>query len=104
MLFRTVVPQWEELLVFNDKIEHIGTGSTLLLFEIVDFVDFVTASARHTQLGPGGAWYCVAWAFLKLFGANGACNLDRVLRLQLYKPKTTKMNVKTSQHSPAVSI
>ena len=37
-------------------------------------------------LGSEQGWHKVAWAFLKLIGANGNLNTNKKLRLQLYKP------------------
>jgi hypothetical protein len=35
-------------------------------------------------------WYKIAWGFLKPVGANGVRNVNRKLRLQLYKPEALK--------------
>lgn len=96
------MPQWEELLVFNENLTHIVTASTLLLFEIVDFVNFALGSSRYRSLGSEGGWIKIAWAFLKLIAANGASNLDRKVRLQLFYPKNKKRK-DAAPNSPLVS-
>jgi hypothetical protein len=47
------VPFWEELLVFNEDFEYILQGSppVLILFEVLDFVNFTVASSQYQKLG-----------------------------------------------------
>ncbi|XP_063217241.1 jouberin-like isoform X2 [Bacillus rossius redtenbacheri] len=89
---RSILPSWEELLVFNEDIEYILNPdlSVVIMFEILDFVSFSLASARYKKLGTEGGWYKIAWAFLKPVGKNGVLNIDKKLRLQLYKPQSSQ--------------
>ncbi|XP_069701655.1 jouberin-like [Periplaneta americana] len=86
---RSLVPFWEELLVFNEDFEYIlqDKPSVLILFEILDFVNFSVASSQYRKLGPEGGWHHIAWAFLRPVGANGILNTEKQVRLQLYKPQ-----------------
>jgi hypothetical protein len=47
------VPFWEEMLVFNEDFEYILQGSSpvLILFEVLDFVNFTVASSQYQKLG-----------------------------------------------------
>lgn len=47
------MPFWEELLVFNEDFEYIvrGSPSVLILFEVLDFVNFTVASSQYQKLG-----------------------------------------------------
>jgi hypothetical protein len=53
LFFRSIVPFWEELLLFNEDFEYIlqSTPPVLILFEILDFVNFAIASSRYRKLG-----------------------------------------------------
>lgn len=53
MFCRSIVPFWEELLVFNEDFEYILQGSppVLILFEVLDFVNFTVASSQYRKLG-----------------------------------------------------
>lgn len=47
------MPFWEELLVFNEDFEYIlrGDPPVLILFEVLDFVNFTVASSHYRKLG-----------------------------------------------------
>jgi len=47
------VPVWEELLVFNEDFEYVmhGNPPMLILFEVLDMVNFTVASSRYQKLG-----------------------------------------------------
>jgi len=34
---RTIIPNWDEKLVYTEQFKHIITENTVILFEIVDF-------------------------------------------------------------------
>lgn len=53
MLNRSIVPFWEELLVFNEDFEYIlrDDSPVLILFEVLDFVNFTVASSNYRKLG-----------------------------------------------------
>lgn len=41
-------------------------------------------------------WSRVAWGFLRLVGGDGRLNVDKKLRLQLFKPVSTKISITAS--------
>lgn len=43
-----------------------------------------------TTSGFESGWHRIAWAFLKPCGPNNILNIDKRLRLQLYKPRHDK--------------
>jgi jouberin len=47
------VPSWEELLVFNEDFEYIlrNDPPVLILFEVLDFVNFTVASSNYQKFG-----------------------------------------------------
>ncbi|XP_034234525.1 jouberin-like [Thrips palmi] len=89
---RSLTPIWDETLVLNEDIQHIlqPQSSILILFEVLDCVTFDEAIARHQKLGLESGWHRIAWAFLKPCGANNILNIDKKLRLQLYRPRSDK--------------
>nr|CAD7263043.1 unnamed protein product [Timema shepardi] len=90
---RCIIPFWEELLVFNEDIEYLYKTDppVVILFEILDFVNFSVASSQYKKLGSEGGWHKIAWAFLKPVGKNGVLNTEHKVRLQLYKPQNSKI-------------
>jgi hypothetical protein len=52
------VPVWEELLVFNEDFQYImhGNPPVLILFEVLDMVNFTVASSRYQKLGKYFLW------------------------------------------------
>ncbi|XP_034947679.1 jouberin-like [Chelonus insularis] len=96
---KTMVPHWEEELIFEYDFEAIVNTSEsnkiLILFEIVDLPSFADARNNYDHLGGGNCWYKIAWAFLKPVSDRGVSHIDKSLRLQLYKPKrNTKKSIK----------
>ncbi|XP_051880843.1 jouberin [Pristis pectinata] len=88
---KSTIPVWEEQLVFNERFgyflkDSIGSPNTLLFFEILEFVSMDEAKVNFATQSSEGGWRKLAWAFLKLVGANGVLNIDGKLRLQLYYP------------------
>ncbi|KAK3916070.1 Jouberin, partial [Frankliniella fusca] len=89
---RSLTPIWEETLLFNEDIKHIlqPQASILILFEVLDCVSVDVAISKYEKLGTESGWHRIAWAFLKPRGANDILNIDKKLRLQLYKPRSEK--------------
>ncbi|XP_046995569.1 jouberin-like [Schistocerca americana] len=89
---RSSVPCWEELLVFNEDINYILTRNppVIIIFEILDMIKLHHALTRYESQGSKCGWHKIAWAFLKPLGANGHLNIDKKIRLQLYKPNSSK--------------
>ncbi|XP_067882282.1 jouberin isoform X3 [Heterodontus francisci] len=88
---KTPIPAWEEQIIFNERFgyflqELMDSPCTLLFFEILEFVSMDEAKVNYATQRNEGGWRKIAWAFLKLVGANGVLNIDRKLRLQLYYP------------------
>ncbi|CAI6342730.1 unnamed protein product [Macrosiphum euphorbiae] len=77
---KTIIPIWDEKLVYTENFKHIITENTVILFEIVDF----TGSIR--PLVTMNDWHRIAWAFIRPIGSNGITNTGKQIRLQLYKP------------------
>ncbi|KAJ3213498.1 Jouberin [Dinochytrium kinnereticum] len=73
---KTTTPLWNETLVFQVDYLHVIRPTVVALFELVN----MDTSITETESG----WHRVAWAFLKLIGANGQCNTEIPARLQLY--------------------
>ncbi|XP_032238499.2 jouberin isoform X2 [Nematostella vectensis] len=87
---KCLVPYWEEVLLFNEQFSYFlgkqeSDPKVVILFEIVDFLS-VAAAKRQSRSETDKGWYHVAWAFLKVLGANGSINTDKKVRLQLFYP------------------
>ncbi|XP_041044678.1 jouberin isoform X2 [Carcharodon carcharias] len=88
---KSPIPAWEEQIIFNERFgyflqEFLDSPCSLLFFEILEFVSMDEAKVNYATQSSEGGWRKIAWAFLKLVGANGVLNIDRKLRLQLYYP------------------
>ncbi|CAG7703397.1 unnamed protein product, partial [Allacma fusca] len=98
----TFAPNWNELVVFEEPFNYIvhPDSTAMLFFEIMDFLPTEGPHNGTTLFGDyrgnEEGWYKIAWGFLKLIGANGVRNVNRKLRLQLYKPEQlpAKLNAK----------
>lgn len=98
--YRSIIPEWEETLTFNESTSYIIKPSTIFFFEIVDFVDSTHTEDEYASVG----WRRIAWAFLKPVGANNILNVGKLLRLQLYDPPIPKPKSLPSVSVPCVSI
>ena len=83
-LKQSIVPKWEELLLFNDNFDETFRAeknkNVVMFFEILDFLPMTVAS-------KSGGWYRIAWAFLKLVDQEWrSSRFGSRVRLQLYKP------------------
>ncbi|XP_067840929.1 jouberin isoform X2 [Heptranchias perlo] len=88
---KSTIPAWEEQIIFNERFgyflhEFKESPYTLLFFELLEFVSMDEAKVNYATQSSEGGWRKIAWAFLKLVGANGVLNIDGKLRLQLYYP------------------
>lgn len=78
--FRTIIPRWEERVVFNEEFSHFVQEhpNVLIMFELLDsyksdeYVDGQDSQKKPTQLGEinGRTWQRIAWAFLKVIKKN----------------------------------
>ena len=65
----SIVPKWEELLLFNDDFSKVLQGendNVIVFFEILDFVTMAVANQNYRRAREKGGWYRIAWAFLRL--------------------------------------
>ncbi|XP_046743128.1 uncharacterized protein LOC124409509 [Diprion similis] len=86
---KSIVPNWEEELIFDynfDDFIRTGDKPTLILFEVLDLLNFAEASFNYNMLGSEGCWHKIAWAFLRPVGVNGTSHMNKQVRLQLYQP------------------
>ena len=88
---QSIVPKWEELLLFNDNFDDTFEAgknkNVVIFFEILDFLPMTVASKNFRRQGQSGGWYRIAWAFLKLLDQNWRSGrFSERCRLQLYKP------------------
>ncbi|XP_043855754.1 jouberin [Dromiciops gliroides] len=89
--FKSRLPEWEEQIVFNERFSYFLQESeesprVILFFEILDFLSMDEAKANSEVQVQESGFRKIAWAFLKLVGANGVLNINGKLRLQLYSP------------------
>ncbi|XP_028907997.1 jouberin isoform X2 [Ornithorhynchus anatinus] len=89
--FKSRLPEWEEQIVFNERLNYFLQESedspiVILFFEILDFLSMDEARANSEVQVQESGFRKIAWAFLKLVGANGVLNINGKLRLQLYTP------------------
>ena len=104
---KSIVPRWEELLLFNDDFEYfVSFGANLcVFFEILDFVSM--SAVTNNQVGMAnrqGGWHKVAWAFLKPVPSKSYSNVGKRVRLQLYKPGTPPTNFNSTLNNFTRSI
>ncbi|XP_054110436.2 jouberin isoform X24 [Callithrix jacchus] len=89
---KSILPEWEEQIIFNENFPYLLRNSdespkVILFFEILDFLsmdEIKNSEIKNQECG----FRKIAWAFLKLLGANGNANINSKLRLQLYCPPT----------------
>ncbi|CAH8513881.1 unnamed protein product, partial [Dicrocoelium dendriticum] len=100
------LPVWEELLFINEQYGYIAdTPSTVLLFELLNIrthpgnLDLSRCTQAEHRVST------IAWAFLRLVGANGHTNTGlKKQRLQLFepvpncKPPGIKLSQQSSKH------
>ncbi|XP_052257208.1 jouberin-like isoform X2 [Dreissena polymorpha] len=86
-LNKSVLPVWEELLVFNENYNYFiqDKPKVMLLFELVDFVSMNRTNQQSNDRVDKGL-HRIAWAFLKIVGNNKKINTGSKVRLQLFEP------------------
>ncbi|KAF5304411.1 hypothetical protein FQR65_LT07941 [Abscondita terminalis] len=95
---RLVCPEWGEMILLNEDINHVVYKNTIIFFEIVDFVSYAIVVAQTNKRGLSQGWHKIAWAFIKPVGKNGESNKNQQLRLQLFYPH--KYNKVSSNECP----
>nr|XP_006825179.1 PREDICTED: jouberin-like [Saccoglossus kowalevskii] len=86
---RSMIPAWEELLLFNENYSYFiqlkeDYPKVIVFFELLDFISM--NAATYNNVRNDGGWHRVAWAFLKIVGSHGAPNTGKKIRLQLFYP------------------
>ncbi|XP_029452474.1 LOW QUALITY PROTEIN: jouberin [Rhinatrema bivittatum] len=89
--FKSTLPDWEEQILFNERFNYFlqeteESPRVILFFEVLDFLSMDEAKSNSEVQMQERGFRKIAWAFLKLVGANGVRNVDGKLRLQLYYP------------------
>nr|XP_033794790.1 jouberin isoform X2 [Geotrypetes seraphini] len=89
--FKSTCPEWEEQILFNERFGYFlqeteESPRVILFFEVLDFLSMDEAKSNSEVQIQERGFRKIAWAFLKLVGANGVRNIDGKLRLQLYHP------------------
>ncbi|XP_012384500.2 jouberin isoform X2 [Dasypus novemcinctus] len=87
------LPEWEEQIIFNENFPYLlrdfdESPKVILFFEILDFLSMNEIRNNSEVQNQDCSFRKIAWAFLKLLGANGNVNINSKLRLQLYYPPT----------------
>ncbi|KAK7796958.1 hypothetical protein U0070_001480 [Myodes glareolus] len=87
------LPEWEEQIIFNENFPYLlrefdECPKVILFFEILDFLSMDEIKNNSEVKNQECGFRKIAWAFLKLLGANGNANINSKLRLQLYYPPT----------------
>lgn len=87
------LPEWEEQIIFNENFPYLLRGfdespKVILFFEILDFLSMEEIKNNSEVQNQECGFRKIAWAFLKLLGANGNANINSKLRLQLFYPPT----------------
>ncbi|XP_025853655.1 jouberin isoform X1 [Vulpes vulpes] len=87
------LPEWEEQIIFNENFPYLlrdfeESPKVILFFEILDFLSMDEIRNNSEIQNQECGFRKIAWAFLKLLGANGNVNINSKLRLQLYYPPT----------------
>ncbi|XP_012578141.1 PREDICTED: jouberin isoform X2 [Condylura cristata] len=87
------LPEWEEQIIFNENFSYLlrdddDSPKVILFFEILDFLSMDEIRNNSEVKNQECGFRKIAWAFLKLLGANGNVNINSKLRLQLYYPPT----------------
>ncbi|MEQ2220418.1 hypothetical protein ILYODFUR_005264 [Ilyodon furcidens] len=88
---KSIIPEWQEQIIFNERFGYFvqqtdAAPTVILFFEILDFVTMEEAKANNDVEKHERGFRKIAWAFLKLVGANGILNIESKLRLQLFCP------------------
>ncbi|KAG8444588.1 hypothetical protein GDO86_009668 [Hymenochirus boettgeri] len=88
---KSSVPEWDEQIVFNERFsyflhENDDSPEVIFFFEIIDMFNLESTDPNSDAYMKEKGCQKIAWAFLKLVGANEVLNIDTKLRLQLYYP------------------
>ncbi|KAM9316683.1 jouberin [Gastrophryne carolinensis] len=93
---KTPAPEWDEQIIVNEQFTHFlqlkeDGPDVIIFFEILDLLNedgsITDSSIQMKEKG----FQKIAWAFLKIVGANEVLNVDKKLRLQLYYPPRSRI-------------
>uniref|UniRef100_UPI00358FBE35 jouberin-like n=1 Tax=Myxine glutinosa TaxID=7769 RepID=UPI00358FBE35 len=95
---RSLRPEWEEQLVFPERFGRFieaahGGPRTLIFFEVMESNRKQNPN-EEDEMGK----HALAWAFLKLEGANGALNVGYKVRLQMFAPSALRRTSSSTLH------
>lgn len=65
----TIIPDWEEIIVFNEEFSHFTKKSpnVLIIFELIDSTKLLDGPMEsYTSQDTSRSWLRIAWAFLKV--------------------------------------
>ncbi|XP_071997576.1 jouberin isoform X2 [Engystomops pustulosus] len=99
---KTLIPEWDEQIIFMETFTHLlhikeDSPNVILFFEILDLVHEDGLKTNSDIEIKEKGFQKIAWAFLKIVGANEVLNIDKKLRLQLYYPPS-RARVASSTH------
>ncbi|XP_044147534.1 jouberin [Bufo gargarizans] len=92
---KTLIPEWDEQIIFMEKFTHFlhikeDGPNVIIFFEILDLIHEDSLNP-NSEIGiKEKGFQKIAWAFLKIVGANDVLNVDKKLRLQLYYPPRSR--------------
>lgn len=102
---KSLQPEWEEMLIFNEHPTHFTDNEKLVIFfEVLDFPTSASRAATsqwQTRLDIS-PWYKIAWAFLLPSGKMGKTQMGEKCRLQLFR--YPKRRLRRSPESTEVPI
>ena len=85
---KSLQPEWEETLFFNEHPTHFTENEKLIIFfEVLDFPTSASkARTSHWQVRlDSSPWYKIAWAFILPSGKTGKAKMGEKCRLQLFQ-------------------
>lgn len=86
---KSLQPEWEEMLIFNEHPTHFTENEKLVIFfEVLDFpasASIATKSHRQSTSLDSSPWYKIAWAFILPSGKTGKTRMGEKCRLQLFQ-------------------
>ncbi|XP_056422576.1 jouberin isoform X2 [Hyla sarda] len=99
---KTLVPEWDEQIIFMESFTHFlhmkeDHPNVVIFFEILDLSHEEGFNSNSDIEIKEKGFQKIAWAFLKIVGANEVLNVDKKLRLQLYYPPS-RARVASSTH------
>ncbi|XP_075718618.1 jouberin isoform X2 [Rhinoderma darwinii] len=99
---KTLIPEWDEQIIFMEKFTHFlhfkeDNPNVIIFFEILDLIHENSLNINSDIEIKEKGFQKIAWAFLKIVGANEVLNVNKKLRLQLYYPPS-RARVASSTH------